>query len=489
MPAAGAADTNPVPIPGVDPGVPDRGGNNVTGKDARPLRRLAIRGTLAGLIILTLAGAYALFETRRRDVDIAPFLRTHAVTHSVAAANQQGQATTYDEQLAQINRTLDFALARARTSASDWHAQSGLATLYLGRARLTGSFDDYATAGRLFDRAFALAPAGHGPWLDRAVWNFSVHRLNAMDADLRAVEHYAVPDDGATATVLGLRGDQAFYAGHYHQALALYEASHRRLLMMSTSFRLAYYWGRMGDPDKARRYLDEAESTIIGPQQQQRSFLELYRGILALDYGRWDEAESHFRQADAIFPGSWIVEEHLAMVLALKGQPDRAMAIYQAIAARTSLPEAADAVAGLYRATGDLPNAKAWAARADSLWRGRIALLPEAAYGHALDHLLAFGSPAETLALAQKNYRARPYADAATQLAWAYMANHRPADALEALKPVLSSGWVSAEPHVVASEAWALLAEGSRADAERKAALAINPRSLDRNPGLVWLEQ
>jgi len=53
----------------------------------------------------------------------------------------------------------------------------------------------------------------------------------------------------------------------------------------------------------------------------------------------------------------------------------------------------------------------------------------------------------------------------------------------------LASGWVSAEPHIVAAEAHALLGQGPEADAERKAALAINPHSFDRNPGLVWLEQ
>jgi hypothetical protein len=41
----------------------------------------------------------------------------------------------------------------------------------------------------------------------------------------------------------------------------------------------------------------------------------------------------------------------------------------------------------------------------------------------------------------------------------------------------------------VACEAHALLGQGPAADAERKAALTINPHSLDRNPGLVWLEQ
>lgn len=461
----------------------------MTATDAIPPGRLAVRAAVAGLVILALGVAYAVFEARRGDDDIAPFVPTHAVTHDVAAANQQGMATSYGEQLAQIDHKMIYVQKYADELGTDWGAWGDLANLYLGRARLTGSFDDYATAGKLYDKAFAVAKPGYGPHLDRAVYNFTIHRLSAVEPDLEAVDHYAVPDPGQTATVQGLRGDLAFYSGRYPQALALYKRSHSTLVMMSTSFRLAYYWGRMGDPDKARRYLDEAESRVIGPQQQQRSFLEMYRGILSLDRGLWDDAEAHFRRADAIFPGHWLVQEHLAMVLALKGHPDQAMAIYQGIAQRTDMPEAADAVAGLYRATGDFANAQAWAARADALWRKRLALLPEAAYGHLVDHMLAFGAPAETLAIALKNYQVRPYADAATQLAWAYMANHRPDEALKTLAPVLASGWVSAEPHIVAAEAHALLGQGPEADAERKAALAINPHSFDRNPGLVWLEQ
>ena len=34
----------------------------------------------------------------------------------------------------------------------------------------------------------------------------------------------------------------------------------------------------------------------------------------------------------------------------------------------------------------------------------------------------------------------------------------------------------------------ALLGRSSDADAQRRAALAINPHSFDRNPGMVWLE-
>ena len=115
--------------------------------------------------------------------------------------------------------------------------------------------------------------------------------------------------------------------------------------------------------------------------------------------------------------------------------------------------------------------------------------MPEAAYGHALDHYLNFGDPAVALDIAKRNYALRPNGEAASGLAWALLANHRPADALAAIKPILASGWVSAESHIVAAQAYALLAKGRDAEAERRAALAIDPHGLDRNPGVIWLHQ
>jgi Tfp pilus assembly protein PilF len=103
--------------------------------------------------------------------------------------------------------------------------------------------------------------------------------------------------------------------------------------------------------------------------------------------------------------------------------------------------------------------------------------------------LLAFGDPVRALEAAQHNYALRPYGDAVTALAAAYLANHRAPEAMAVLKPLFAAGWVSAEPHIIASEAYALLGQGAQADSERQAALAINPRSLDRNPGMTWLEQ
>lgn len=409
--------------------------------------------------------------------------------HAAAAAAQQGAPTTAAELLASINHDLAMARLRAAQSTNAWTDRSQVGSLLLARARLTGSFEDYRDAGKAFDAGFAIAAPGTGPHLERASFNFAVHRLAAMAPDLAAVDRYVIPDSGQKAAVLELRGDIAFYTGHYADAKNLYENSKVILPSVAADTKLANWYWRMGDDAQALALLDSADRGIGGPQQQLHAFIELRRGILDLSRGRWPEAEARFRRADDMFPGWWVIEEQLATVRALRGAPDEAMAIFRRMAARDAQPDAYDGIAGLYRAQGDFPNAQAAAAKAGALWDARLALLPEAALGHAIDHLLAFGDPARALDAAQRNYRLRPYGDAATALAACYLANHRAADAVAVLRPLFAAGWTSAEPHIIASEAYALLGQGKQADAERQAALAINPRSLDRNPGMTWLEQ
>ena len=444
-------------------------------------RAFAILGVLAvSLAVLARDGQTTALSIARR-------IPAAALGHAAAAAEQQGQPTN----ALQARAAIDRAIARARDGSPkpDWGDQTALGDLLLARARLTGSFEDYGAAGRAFDAAFRAAPPGVGPHLERAGLNLAIHRLAAVEPDLVAIDHYAIPDDADLAAVMLMRGDLQFYAGQYRQARNLYAGAQARMGTLGGDLRLANYYARTGDPARAAALLDQAQGRISGPQQQMLAFIEMRRGALDLGRGRWEAAEKHFRRADDIFPGYWPVEMQLATVRALRGAPGEALAIFRRVADRDGLPDAYDGMAGIHRASGDIAGSAFWASKAGTLWDQRLALLPEAALGHALDHVLAFGDPARALALAQQNYALRPYGDAATGLAWAYLANQRPVDALAAIGPTLASVWASADAHVVASEVHALLGQVRDADAERRAALAINPHSFDRNPGMIWLEQ
>lgn len=445
---------------------------------------------LVAVIAVALAGLGGAWVARLRHPVADPMTAPLAVSPAGGSSAQQGMPVSWDEARTSVDEEIVFDVRRLHGHEDAWSLWEALADTQLARARLLGSYADYLAAGRSLDSAFQVAEAPSGPNLLRAGYALSIHRMADVEPALQRIEASALAPDVATAAeVMGLRGDVAFYSGRYREARDLYVRSDSSRPTYRSKFRLALFDAKTGDPDGALAKLDDAATFLEGPQPQQYSFLELQRGIVALNRGDWNGALGHFRSADRFFPGFWLNEEHIALVIALKGDPARAEALFAGIARRTGSAEAIDALAGLARARGDFAASQRLAARSGAIWERRLAALPEAAYGHALDHLLAFGNPAAALRVAQANYANRPYAEPAIALAWADLANRRAADAIRVLEPVLASGWVSAELHVVASEAFALAGQGARSDAERKAALAISRHAFDRNPAMVWLEQ
>ena len=364
-----------------------------------------------------------------------------------------------------------------------------IARARIERAMLTGALDDLVAADRALATAFAYAGGkDFGPRWERVGFNFHVHRLSAVEPDLRRLE--------ATATGLnrleraGVDADRAdldFYRGRYDAAFATYSRIEREQGGYDNLIRLSTWYWRTGDLDRAMRYLNEAEWLVTGPAFEQRGWFELQRGLIAFDRGRWDEAERHFGEADRRFPGDWRIEAKLAKMQALKGDLPGALTRFTALAARSGHPDMMDAVAGVYRAMGDRANSEAWAAKAGAAWERRLAALPQAAWGHAIDHYLSFGDPARALVLAKLNAAERPFGEALTQLAAAQLANGQPDAALATLKPVLASKWRSPMTWLVAADAGTMLGRKDEADAARQQALALNPKALDRNAALALI--
>lgn len=391
----------------------------------------------------------------------------------------------YGAALRRIDAIIDGDLSIARGRGGEWLMQERLANAYIARARLTGSFDDYATAQMALDSGFASAPTGAGPHLTQAVLAFSLHRLARAEAMLDAIDHYAIPAERETLDEAGaMRGDIAFYRGDYAGALARYRAVGPG--QAEASYRIAVYLAKTGQIDAALEAIEKVEAGVRFPTAQMLSSFALLRGALELQRGAREAAIRHFERADSVFPGYWLAEAHLAQMAALSGKPAEAIARFEAIATRNDSPEVMDALAALYRASGDRSRSRLWAERAGRGWNKRLRLFPEAAYGHAVEHCLAFGDPRQALDLAQRDYAARPYGASAIALGWAYLANNRPADALRVIDPVMRSAWVSAEQHIVAAQAHLLLGQSDAADAEQQKALAINPHALDRDAALIW---
>lgn len=393
-------------------------------------------------------------------------------------------APSYTVAIAQMDRKLAGLRQLAAGRRDDWLMQERIAHLLMQRARLTGSFHDYADAQAALDRGFASAAPGSGPHLTQAALALSLHRLGLAERMLDAVDHYAVPAEAEMrAGEDAMRGDIALYRGQYRRAQEAYfklsQAGER------PDQRLAIFWSKTGRPDDALAAIRRVERAGLVPGQALAQ-LALLRGTIELQRGNWNQADAAFADAERRFPGWWLTDAYRAQMLALRGNYPQAIRAFEALTARNDDPMLCDAIAGLYRARGDYAQTEFWAARAAKGWAERLRLMPEAALGHAVEHELAFGSPARALDLARRDFANRPHGATAIALGWALIANNRPAEALRLIDAVNRSSWQSAEQHLVAARAHALLGQSAAADAEQDKALGLNPHALDPTATLLW---
>lgn len=385
------------------------------------------------------------------------------------------------------NNAVALGEERVAYRGQDWLNQEVYARALMSRARLAPSFDDLATAGVALAKGKAAAIAGSGPMLTDAVYNLTVHRLAPISADLAVVEHAAIPaDPGDLAEAKALRGDVAFFRGDYAKAIGLYRASAQISNGPGTLFRIAQWQKKTGRFDDAMASFAQAAAINDRRTPQFMANVYLQSGVVDLERGNWPAAETWFRKADRMFPGYWLTEAHLVQMWALRGHLAQAAQGYRRIIARSPQPEVIDALAALYRAQGNSAATRHWAAQSQAIWAKRLQQLPEAAYGHALEHELVLGDPATALTLARQNMAARPYGDSITVLGWALLANNRPAEARDLIEALNRTEWRTAQQYVALSQAYAMLGDGDRSDTAREAALTINPRAFDPAAPLIW---
>lgn len=386
-----------------------------------------------------------------------------------------GPPLSYAEAIRRSDTAIGNARKAAEAGADQWLMHEIHASELMARAQLSGDYRDYAAAQAALDRAFAVAVKGSGPHLMRAALDFSMHRLAAAEAQLAATDGYAVPPDpGDRAEIAAMRGDIAFYRGDYDKAWALYDAADR-LVPGSTSFRRAIFAARTGKVDLADAYLAEAEKGYRSPTPQTLSYMQLQRGILDLDRGQLDKALAHFREADRLFPGRWLIEEHIAEVLNLQGKTAEAETLYRDIVKRTGHPEFIDALAAIAEARGDKAEADRLYARSAKIWEQRLKLFPEATYGHAIDHCMAKRDWPCALRLAEANHQARPYGEAKIKLAAALLANGQIDEARTLIESVLASSWRTPDLYATAADIYEASGMTQKAAVQRKLATAMNP--------------
>ena len=398
---------------------------------------------------------------------------------NVAASAQAKAAAkpTYANEVLKLDAAIEHGLQLRARQPSDNLVPLEVVSLYLERARLTGNYDDYTKAEALL----ASLSKGEKPpstqCLAYARLHYTLHRLKQASAALDGCATTVEPTE-----IAALQADIALYSGRYREAENTYRALVNDVGIPSHYVRLGLLKKWLGDPGEAAALLEAAEKRYHGGLPMMRAWLKLQRGLLAQDRGRLDEALALYRLASDELSGWWLIDEQIADLKRLSGDTLAAKALYEDIINRSAQPEHMDELARLLREGTTPEAASGWIKRAENIYRERLKRFPEASVGHAVDHFLQFGTPAEALALAQKNAKLRPYGDAEIALAAALFRAGQAGAAADCIARVEASGWNTAQLHAIAAQINAGLGRAAAADLQHAKALRMNPNAMRLYP-------
>ncbi|PCC72089.1 Uncharacterized conserved protein HemY, contains two TPR repeats [Nannocystis exedens] len=400
---------------------------------------------------------------------------TSAPSVVATQARAASAGPSYAALLDAIDRRIDGLQKRANGRPGDWLTRMHLGSALLERAGLTHQVHDFARVQAVLDDAFSMAPPGSGPLLLAARFNFSIHRLGEAEKYLDMMDRRAVPRRDEQTSARVLRAEIAVQRGQYEAAFAELSAVAAAAPVAATA-ELALYHAKTGDPAQAEALLAEALEATGANDPRRRAWMKLQLGIVAMERGDLRLGLKHLQDADAELTGWWLVQEHIAEIHNRRDDHARAIEIYEELVRTADLPQHMDALASLYRHTGESQRAEELIARAAARWEQQLASFPESAMGHALHHYLQFGPPERALELARANHANRPGGDAQVSLAHALLNMGQPAEALAVAERALASPYRTPRLHDVAAKAHAMLGHTQAAEEQTALLLAMNPR-------------
>ncbi len=384
---------------------------------------------------------------------------------------KSGSPTAYETELSRIQKDISDLKDGALSAPLEVAKATRFAYRVYQRAILSGNPADLQAAESAIDRAIGEIGPLADLYLLKANLDFRLHRLEKADRDINALSRFA-----GNAQIVALKAGIAFQQGGYQEAKKGYQSAIEKNPTWDNLARLAYWESKFGDPDLADGLYRQAEEEISAKEMRSYAWVELERGLLEFNRGRYEKAMAHYRQADKAYSGYWLVEEHIAELLAAQRKFDEAAALYKKVVARAPRPEFQQALGDLFLFMGKEDLAKPWheqalAAYLESAGRGEVQ------YYH---HLAGFYADvrqdgAEAVKWARKDAELRPNFITQDGLAWALYRNGQFPAALDAMEKTLSSG--VKDSHLFFHAAMIHLAAGRTGEGKRllKTVAEINP--------------
>ena len=406
-------------------------------------------------------------------------LRPEPTTGFAALEADGFGAGNFADAVVQREKALAVESERVGLQPDSWLAREREAMARYNLGKLRGDFAAMSEAYRLLEAANAMAPANSGPALSSAMLAFAMHKLDETEQALDSLDGRAVrASAGERSEVLGLRGDLAFYRGDYARARSLYREALSLDSHPGLHVRLANWHQRMGDLEASLTAFDDAAKSAGRASPELASTLLLYAGGAHLKRGNWEEAIDLFERADAVFPGYWLTQAHLAQMDAATGDLDAAAQRYRAILSDHDEPSVMAAFAPVLEAQGKSREAAAMAQQAEAIFAARARDFPEAFADHVLDGALSAGDLDAAIAAARSNHAGRPYGDSKVGVARAMIATGQAERARVLLDTVHRSGWRSTEQYLATAAACEKIGDAACVSQARRRAKDFNRMAM-----------
>ena len=354
-----------------------------------------------------------------------------------ASCVRSAVASGYAEEVIEIERVIATLTEQTLTPDEFPHCRLRLAHSLFRRASLTGEFIHFYLA----ERAIEAARHAGEPKVDceflKASFDLKLHRVVAAADTMEQLAYLSeVPE------IAALQADILLQQGRVEEAAAIYNRLLTDDCTWDISARVAWLSSRQGDPASADRLYAAAQDRLTAKEMRTWAWLELQRGVLNLEGERPSEALTRFENAHRVYPGYWLIEEHIAEALLKLGRTEEAIEIYQTLIDRCRHPEHIGALAMIEQRNGS-PAATKHFVDARALFVKQRLMYPEAAVGHFLEYLIELpGEPDSELGeLADENLRLRPNPDAMLLKARACVRFGETAAASDLVSAARNRGW------------------------------------------------
>lgn len=381
------------------------------------------------------------------------------------------QKTDFDIELERIDRGIAELEDDALQLPIDRVKITKLAYLQYQHASLTGNLDGLYIAEKTLDHAMQHLGQDGDLYFLKANIHFKVHRLDDVEHDLNASTTLLESPQGRA-----LKADLDFQQGRYEAAKNEYQALIDEERTWDTLARLAYFHFKMGDFEGADRLYDEAVDELTAKEMRHYGWVELQRGVVDLSQGNYEKAREHYQRAERAYSGHWMVQEHVAELLAAEGKTDEAEALYKTVIERVPRPDFQQALGELYLSIGKTAEANDYLRRAESAFL-ESAHRGEVHYYHHLADLYAdvFENGAEAVKWAQKDLELRRNFATLAAMSWAFYRTGDFSKALDLINESLASGVKDARLFHQAGIIHKALSPNGKADSYLQMAAAINP--------------